>query len=125
MNHSLDPNIFNNVQTSMSQFFVRRDTIGDSFDTFSPIVAVGVEGVRNLVSDEQVVNFRGHAFQHWQNQLSILKVKSSSLGSRIVRDLKVLASEKAGEQVFRSSVRDSGTHHLDNTFPGGCVKSIH
>ena len=99
LNHSLDANILDDVDVVLNEASVSASGV----QFFLPAFKRSVEGMRNFVGHEHVIDMAGHGIPNGQSQHTGIEVERCGFGRCIVNDNEIFSGEKASKNVGRMS----------------------
>ena len=99
LNQSLDANVFDDVDVVLNEA-----SVGScGFQFFLPAFKRSVEGMRNFVGHQHVVNVAGHGIPNGQSQNTGVEVERCGFGRCVVNHDEIFSGEKASKNVGRMS----------------------
>ena len=99
LNHSLDANVLDDVDVVLNEASVSASGV----QFFLPAFKRSVEGMRNFVGHEHVIDMAGHGIPNGQSQHTGIEVERCGFGRCIVNDNEIFSGEKASKNVGRMS----------------------
>ena len=117
LNQTLDARILNDIEVERCSLIRLAASVGGATDLLAgaaPAVCGSVQGVRDLMSDEHVVDDLAHVLPLREQQGAVLQIECSSLHLLIDHDLDVLRSENASHDRLR------GVRGVGNGVEGLC-----